>query len=314
MSSAALPAPSAPSVPSAVQKRYQDALRSLAAQLEADRYVLAVILCGSLSYDEVWDKSDIDLLVVTTEDLKAGKNLSLLADGITVHAYLQARSKFKATLQSATQSSFFHSLLSKSTLLFSRDPTVSDWYDGCAKLGERDRQIQTLRLATGLLPTLTKAEKWFYVKRDFGYAWAWLLWCITSLASIEVIAHGKIPTREVIQQALLVNPVFFKAVYTDLLDVPKTEQSVGEALSLVRGYLDRRPEIFGPILDYLRDARGPRTATEISHYFEQNFGLSEIALVCEWLADEGQIVRIALPARLTPKSTVTVEEAAFLCE
>ena len=46
-------------------------LDSLVAQVQQDRSILAVILCGSLSHDTVWAKSDIDLVLVTIDDSRS---------------------------------------------------------------------------------------------------------------------------------------------------------------------------------------------------------------------------------------------------
>mgnify|MGYP000523493585 CR=1 FL=1 len=40
-----------------------DALDALVTHVKADRSILAAILCGSLSHDVVWEKSDIDLIL-----------------------------------------------------------------------------------------------------------------------------------------------------------------------------------------------------------------------------------------------------------
>jgi RNA polymerase sigma factor (sigma-70 family) len=49
---------------------YNEALEALVARLKQDRYVVAAILYGSLSYDQVWEKSDIDLILVGTDERK----------------------------------------------------------------------------------------------------------------------------------------------------------------------------------------------------------------------------------------------------
>ena len=54
-----------------VEELFSKALDKLVAQIQQDRTVLAAILCGSLSHDTVWDKSDIDLALVTVDDRKA---------------------------------------------------------------------------------------------------------------------------------------------------------------------------------------------------------------------------------------------------
>ena len=45
----------------------------LVEQLKQDRSVLAAVLCGSLSHDTVWAKSDIDLVLVTIDDRKVDR-------------------------------------------------------------------------------------------------------------------------------------------------------------------------------------------------------------------------------------------------
>ena len=52
----------------ALQERFTHAVDSLSRQLQDDRSILAAILCGSLSHDRVWDKSDVDLVLVTIDD------------------------------------------------------------------------------------------------------------------------------------------------------------------------------------------------------------------------------------------------------
>ena len=56
-----------------IQKKFTEALDDLVAQVRKDRSILAAILCGSLSHDTVWAKSDIDLVLVTIDDKKLEK-------------------------------------------------------------------------------------------------------------------------------------------------------------------------------------------------------------------------------------------------
>ena len=75
-----------------VRQRFVAALDALLADVRHDRSVLAAIICGSLSHDTVWEKSDIDLVLVTIDDRKvATSDLALYADGVNVHAILLPR-------------------------------------------------------------------------------------------------------------------------------------------------------------------------------------------------------------------------------
>lgn len=295
---------------STVQQKYQAALAALVVKLQQDRLILAAILCGSLSYDAVWEKSDIDLLLVTTEDLKAPRDYTLVEDGISIHAMLYPRGFFLKQLQSNLQSSFFHSLFSKSTLLFSHDEAVAELYNNVQHVGERDRAVQLLQAATFVLPALTKAEKWVHVKQDAHYAFLWVLKTAEALARVEVLIQGEITSREVLQQACRHNPQFFNRVYHDLIEGEKTLTHMESIVVSIRGYLYERLWIFQPILDFLEES-GLRSATEITHHFANQMNVEGTAFACGWLADEGIIEKFSAPLRLLEKSRVSVEEAAY---
>ena len=57
-----------------IQQRFTHALDALVAQIKDDRSILAAVLCGSLSHDTVWAKSDIDLVLVTIDDRKVDQS------------------------------------------------------------------------------------------------------------------------------------------------------------------------------------------------------------------------------------------------
>src|SRR5262245_44411396 len=76
--------------------QFTAALEALVPQLQGDRSILAALLGGSLSHDRVWEKSDIDLLLVTVDDKLVGPSwISLNADGVNVHAQLMQRAEFR---------------------------------------------------------------------------------------------------------------------------------------------------------------------------------------------------------------------------
>jgi len=295
-----------------VQKRYADALASLTDKVRQDPYVLALILLGSLSHDVVWDKSDIDLLLVTQETRQQMPGLTLVEDGIVIHAQRVPRSEFKRMAEGAVRGSFVHSLLRKGRIIFTRDETLEALWEGRARVGARDREVRLLEAAVWPLMALPKAQKWLSVKGDRHYAFLWITKCLDGLAAIEVTLAGEVPGREALAQALPLNPAFFRAVYTDLIDGPKTEETLGRALREIEDYLRARiPALFEPILTFLAESGGVRAAHDIEHHFRTHFNVSSADLACEWLAEQGVITQVAAPVRLTDRSRVDVEEAAY---
>lgn len=308
----------------AIEQQYNEAVDALVEKVQRDPHVLAAIVAGSFSYAQVWEKSDLDVELIGRDAIRPTQSFfSLVENGVNIHASITPRNAFKQNIESAQQGSFMHSYFSHSTLLFSRDDSIQEWYDKNANLnniGERDKQFQLLNVVASTLPSLLYAEKQFYVNKDCLTCFLTLLNVVQELARIEVLLNDEIPAREVIQPALRYNPNFFNRVYTDLINCEKNEAVIQDALDAINSYLDERQFIFQPVLDYLAEQKAPRAITELnadlgrgSHNSEgtPEFDDESLDLVCQWLTWKGIIRQVAMPMKLTAKSQIAVEEPAY---
>jgi hypothetical protein len=299
--------------PTSIERQFAVALDGLIEDVKKDRSILGAILCGSLSHDTVWAKSDIDLVLVTVDDKKVQEGgISLYADGVNVHAIRIPRSRFRSMAEGAIRNSFMHSFLAKGRLLYTHDDTIAELCGRLHEIGERDTQIQLLHAGTSALGPIYKAHKWLLTRGDLEYSALWILYAATPLAQIEVIGRRLLADREVIPQALTLNPDFFRTIYSDLLNEKKTRSKVEAALRAVDGYIESRaPTLFAPVIDYLRDVGEARSCTEIEHHFERNHAVSGVTLACEFLADQGLIGKASTAVQLTKRSNIEVQELAF---
>jgi uncharacterized protein len=296
-----------------IQQTFTKALDALVEQIKADRSVLAAILCGSLSHDTVWAKSDIDLVLVTIDDKKVEQSdIALYADGVNVHAFLLPRALFRQLVEGSRHNSFIHSLLAKGRLLYTHDETIADLCARLTRIGDRDVQLQLLRAATHALPVLYKAHKWSITRGDLEYTALWILYAATPLAQIEVISAGLLADREVIPKAMKLNPAFFTTIYVDLLNAEKTRERVQRALDAADRYIaDRSRSLFRLILDHLAEAGEARSCKELENHFKRHFDVDGVTTACEYLADQGIIGKASIPVRLTKRSNIDVQELAF---
>lgn len=307
-----------------IEQQYNEAVDALVEKVQRDPQVLAAIVAGSFSYAQVWEKSDLDVELIGRDAIRPTQSFfSLVENGVNIHASITPRNAFKQNIESAQQGSFMHSYFSHSTLLFSRDDSIQEWYDKNANLnniGERDKQFQLLNVVASTLPSLVYAEKQFYVNKDCLTCFLTLLNVVQELARIEVLLNDEIPAREVIQPALRYNPDFFNRVYTNLINCEKNEAVIQNALDAINSYLDARQFIFQPVLDYLAEQKAPRAITELnadlgrsSHNSEgaPEFDDESLDLVCQWLTWKGIIRQVAVPMKLTAKSQIAVEEPAY---
>jgi hypothetical protein len=69
--------------------------------------------------------------------------------------------------------------------------------------------------------------------------------------------------------------------------------------------------LFGPVLDYLREQGGVVTSSEIETHFKTQVQGEHLSGVYEWLAFKGVVQKVPSPVRLTQRSSVTLDEAAY---
>jgi hypothetical protein len=300
-----------PPTPSARQ-RFQAALDTRLEQVEQDRHILAAVLCGSLSHDEVYDKSDIDLVLICSDDEKTKRHgVSLVVDDVNIHTSVTPRTEFKKAVEGTGRNTVEHSLYAKSTLLFTKDPTIEGLFEQIQRLGSRDTDLQLMRSGSHAAYGLYKARKWFVTRGDLELTAHWLLNSATPLAQIEAGLAGEVIGREVIPQGQRLNPELFQVVYVDLLNRRKTKKAVGAALDTAEAYLEKKAKrLFKPVLEFLRAEGDACSATAIDHHFERTAGTGA-TMACEYLADIGVVDKVSTPVKLTTRSQMEVDELAF---
>lgn len=297
-----------------VEAKFAKALELLVAQVRNDHSILAAILCGSLSHDRVWERSDIDLALVTIDDKKIeSSDLSLNVNGVNVHALMMPRADFRRIVEGAARNSFFHSFLAKGTLLYTHDETIARLCARLGDIGDRDTQMQLMSAGTHAIYCIDKAHKFLTTRGDLDYTGLWILNAATPLARIEVLAAKQLAGREVIQQAMALNPGFFDLIYTRMLNTKKTRKSIDEAISAIDHYFDSRLEtLFRPVLEYLKEVGEVRSASEIQAHFKRNHNVDGVTMACEYLAGKGLLTKVSQPVQLTKRSNIQVEELAFV--
>lgn len=297
-----------------IQQKFDKALEELVSEVKRDRSVLAAILCGSLSHDAVWAKSDIDLLLITVDDKGSeSSGVALYANGVNVHGLLMSRTQFRRIAEGSLRNSFMHSFITKGRVLYTHDDTISALCARLREIGERDTQIQLLRAGILALAPVDKAHKWMITRGDLDYSALWILYAATALARIEILSARRLLDREAIPQAMQLNPAFFKIVYADLLNTKKTAKNVRAALDAIDAYLAKRaPALFGLIIGHLREVGDTRSASDLEAHFSRNFDVEGVTTACEYLADCGLISKVSTPIQLTKRSNISVQEIAFV--
>lgn len=294
---------------------YREALDAFVERIRQDDQIIAAILLGSLSYDQVWQKSDIDMKLIVHDQKLQDRSMCFVENGIPINAGIQTRDEFKRWVEKSVAASFDHAYLLRGTLLFTKDKSLQDYFDQIRYIGERDRQLQLLQLGCHALAVLAKAEKWYYMKNDAAYSAFWLIKMIDTLAQIEVIRNGEVPMRECVQQATAFNPAFFRELYEGLVvgsvDGSKVRASLDKVVAFIE---ERETELFRPILDYLKQERDVRALSELAAKLGTIVKLIAgfLETACSWLVERDYVAQVPISVKPTPKSRLFLDEPGYM--
>ena len=298
-----------------LQKRYMMAVETLCERLKKDANVLAVIIMGSLSYDQVWEKSDIDMTIIVNDNCKLKDDLCLLEDDIYINGHVMTRTEFRKLIGKSSQASVTHSYYSLGTMIYCKDESLKELFESISNttdIGERDKAYALMEKTEWVLWRLHKAEKWLKIKSDVRYSYLWITETLKPLASIEVLLNNNTPSREVVLQALKYNNPIIEKIYMGLMDERKNSINISQTIDMIYEYLRQRIDIIcKPILDYFEKASDMKPLSTIVQDFNKTIGVNVICEICEWLCEEGILIKDISETHITSKSNTVVYEPAY---
>ncbi|MHA1950432.1 MAG: hypothetical protein ACXAAO_01040 [Candidatus Thorarchaeota archaeon] len=292
---------------SRVHEDYLSAVEEIHKKVEADEYALSLMLGGSLSYDAVWEKSDIDLMIVTRDEPYRSRRVFIEKD-IYIEAEVATRDRFRKVIQRQQDGSIFHSYFAMSKMIFTRDDTINDLYEDIHNIGPRDVEDLLLLNYIFCKDLINKANKALYVKDDPHFALNFMMSGIRRMANIEVLLNKTIPLRESTEQALKFNPEFFKTIFTDMIHSPKkTWDIMSDVLEMMENYLDERLKtIVQPVLRLLEKE------DEMTHYdLKSHFSDIWLPVDMREFIERGLIRQTEAPFRFTKKSSAEMLQPAY---
>lgn len=293
-----------------LKERFNAAVDSFVSKVKDDPNVIAVIVCGSVAYDVVWEKSDIDMTVVIRDQILKNTSYCIIEDSITINVYLMVRSEFKRGLERNIGGSFSQSYFSKGKVVYTTDDSLYEYFEDLKKLGSDDIALSSFYIACMLVGIYDKCQKWLKVRKDPIYAQYYLLKAAEIIANMELCLNGEPSSRESIQKALDINPEMISTFYQEAMSHHFSEEEIARAIEKIDKYLEQHLDILKkPVIEFMSDEQ-IKTSTLISKHFhmESHF----IICMFEYLADKGVIEKVSQTIRITPKSKLAVEELGFL--
>jgi hypothetical protein len=303
--------------------RFQTALDGFVERIAKDRYVLAIVLVGSLSAETIWDRQSLGLWIVEADGV--GRRLLsdgnderifriLVENGINIHAEVIPRSRFKQMVEGTSRTAFSCNFFARRQIVYSKDPSIDGWFKTANNIATKDQERELLTFTTWTIHAVRHARKRLEIKRDLELAAQEIVWAAQSVAHTEIIRQGKVWEEEVIYRAIDGNPELFQTIYLDVLAKRKNRRVLTAALDAIDGYLDRHYQAhLKPLLAFLEKENRVLPLSEISDHFAfSQLYPWHLESACEWLVRKGLLEKLSAPFKLTKRSLEHVEEPAYM--
>jgi uncharacterized protein len=305
--------------------RFQTALDQLIGRIAEDRYVLAIVLVGSLSTETIWKRESLGLWIIEADgvsrrlpsDGNDERVLRILVEnGINIHAEVIPRSRFKKMVEGASRTSFSCNFFAERRIVYSRDPSIEGWFKEANSVAIKDQERELLTFSTWTIHAHRHAVKRLEIKGDLDLAAQEILGAAHSVAYTEIIRRGQVWEQDVIYRAMEGDPDLFQTIYLDVLAKRKNRRVLSTALDAIDGYLGKHYEVhLRPLLGYLKKQSRVVPLSEISdHFAYSQLHPWHLESACEWLERKGLLQKLSAPFKLTKRSLERVEEPAYFLD
>lgn len=303
-------------------QQYQTALDGFVERLREDRYVLAVVLSGSICEETVWRKESIHVWVIeadgVTKRLKADGNNErifriFVEEDINIHAEMIPRSRFRMMVEGSSRTAFSCSFFAKRELIYSDDKSISQWFQKANKVATKDKDRELLDVTTWAIHAHRHARKLFEIKKDLNLCKESVVWTAHAIACMEQVRRGEVREHDVIYEAIEQNPDLFQVLYLDVIARKPMKKTLSAAIDAARDYIEEHYKTnLKPVIQYLKKQRRVVPLSEVSEHFAYTQVYpGHIECACDWLYDHGYLEKVSAPFRITKKSRVEVEEPAY---
>ena len=159
--------------------RFQAALNQLIERIAEDRYVLAVVLVGSLSTETIWQRETLGLWIIEADGVSRrlpsdGNDERifriLVENGINIHAEVIPRSRFKKMVEGASRTAFSCNFFAERQIVYSKDPSIESWFKKANSVATKDQERELLTFSTWTIHAHRHARKRLDIKGDLELA------------------------------------------------------------------------------------------------------------------------------------------------
>lgn len=219
--------------------QYQMAFNTIIERLKDNKSILAVMVFGSIVTGDLWEESDIDLIVITDKALYEIKNIYTEEKNIPVHIKLMSHSKLTQLNDQNIKGDFINRIFASSKLVFSKELDITSIYDSGRYYPDIDKQRWSMVYLGNVIKRIGIAKK--YLANDGIYtAYTSSVKAVDDFARLYINYSGYMISNDAITMALNLNDEFKKCVDALFFNNAKSaDDAIQGIVNYIQEFIDR---------------------------------------------------------------------------
>jgi uncharacterized protein len=296
-------------------QRREAAVSDLVEKVSRDRHIIACFIYGSTVRGDFWFNSDIDVILVTTDETVTGEQRVLEEGGCWFETFLVSRRKFRQMCEGTVSSVGPSSMRHSGRLVYCSDSSLREYFAEDGRLGAYEMMCKVFIAGAWCHFYFQKIEK-YCGRGQNERAYNMLTCLIDHFAAVVILQHGQTPERERVEQAMQVAPELFAPYPAVIYGAMPGIEYIAVVMDRIKHHIyEHTEEIFQLLLDYMRDEGRELPISTIHDRFAQVLRAGDnndlVYGACEMLCEVGILERGEYEVRLTKKSVTTFSEPAY---
>lgn len=259
--------------------QYQNAFNSAIERFKVNKSVLAVMVFGSMVSGDLWDESDIDLLVIFDNKRTSLKDIYTEEKGVPIHVKLMSKSNFLQSSEEDLKGGFIHRIISSSRLVFSKDIEITSKYDVGRYYPDLDRERWNMVYLGDLFKSMGICKK--YLQNDGIYtSYIAAVRSVEEFSKLYVNSSGHMISKDAVIIAMNLNGDFKRCVEELFFNKRDVVEAINNTMDYFKENIDKNiRSITKVLLNYMREKDSFLSSEDIKNdklFYNYNINMEEI--------------------------------------
>ena len=290
---------------------YQKAYSKIIDDLKSKDKVLAIFVYGSMITGDLWEGSNIDLIVFYDEDFKILRDSHIEVNEVPIHIKLINKNIFnKAINEYGTKNGLKTTLLS-SKIIYCIDKDISDLYERNLYIMEEDKDLWGLVYLGDIIKDIGICKK--YLKNSGLYAaYEAALKVVNNISNIILTVNSYRVSKDPISMACHLDENLDKK-FRELLYDENKEEKIKEVIEYSEDYINKNLDLITKeLLNFLNENKKKFSSFELKNHEKIESYKIRMEDILSLLSEKGVILKDYRELKDKSKKLIIKEKVYYI--